>query len=143
MPIERRDILFYLSEVQKALEADRQNYGSDIPKNLGALQFNLALTSRNMSSVPGESAMLVRTAIREYAMNEPVAIFVCSKQGMLGAPKDITFIVPERKLADSLIKYCATVNIMLPKAGRKKLIVDNLMIGIRIDISDQSLSLED
>lgn len=143
MAIERRDILFYLSEVQKALESDRQSYAAELPKNIGSLQFNLAWTSRNLSAIQGESAGMVRSAVREYALTEPVAIFVCSKQGILGAPKDITFIVPERKLKDSLIRYCSTARIMLPKSGRKSLIVENLMIGIRIDISDQSLSLED
>ena len=143
MAIERRDVLFYLSEVQRAIIEERELFGNDVPKDVKAYHFNVAWTSRNLSAVTGEDATAVRTAVHEYSVREPVVIFVCSKQGMLGAPKDKTFIVPEKILKEVLIKYCSRQNIMLPKAGRKSLIIDNLMIGIRIDISDQLLSLED
>ena len=143
MAIGRRDVLFYLSEVQQALIEYRSIFGDDVPKDVKSYQFSVAWTSRNLSAITGKDASIIRSAVHEYAVREPVVIFVCAKQGMLGQAKDKTFIVLEQNLKDALIRFCASKDIMLPKAGRKSLIVDNLMIGIRIDISDQLLSLED
>lgn len=142
MAIERRDILFYLSEVQQAIIKHRDAF-DDVPKDVRNYHFNVAWTSRNLASISGADASLVRSAVQQNNGNEPVVIFGCSKRGILGSPKDKTFIVSEKILKEVLLKYCAQQGIMLPKAGRKSLIIDNLMIGIRIDISDQMLTLED
>lgn len=143
MPIERRDILFYFSEAQRSMEADKDIFGSDLPKDFRSLRLNNVWSSREIAQIRSDMVSSVRSAMHQYGVQEPVVAFSCAKKNLMGAEKNLLFITPERLVKESLIKHCAREKIMLPKTGKKSLIVDNLMLGIRVDISDQLLTLED
>jgi len=143
MPIERRDILFYLHEVQSALEVYRSiKNDSSIPRDILSLSITWAWTSRDIGRGARDAAEKLRAVIDKYNPSEPVVVFFYFKKQMLGGGRDESFVIPESVVKEALITACSSQKIMIPKESQKSLFVDDLMLGLRIEKGVSGFELE-
>lgn len=145
MPLERRDILFYLVEIQDILDSKTDKFGAYLPKSFSSMSLSDACLTSNIKKISNERRAAFEPVIKasEGAFSSSGVIFVCKKKGFMGGEKTDGFIIPEEKMLSGIISECSKRGIALPKQAKKEIIVDDLMIGLRIIKSDDSLTLEE
>ena len=138
--IERRDILFDLSEICALLHnAPKKPNGLTVGTTLMA-----AVSGHDLVHLPHERKMgllkmLDSTDVLKFQSD---IIFEATTMKAF-RPKHHAIAVSRELLKDLIIAHCKGKNIILPKAAEKQLIVEDLHIGMRLVISEPTLTLED
>ncbi len=141
MPIERRDILFYLNEfwphfLLKGL--DRCDLDGKISDDLPV---DLTHT-RNLQKMSQDRRDRFKELLGHDAVTRPGLLVTTIKRGFVGKEKPFGFLIPENIAYDVLTDLCMREEIRLPKNAKKEVIADNLMIGLRITMDQSGLELE-
>jgi hypothetical protein len=142
MPIERREILFYLNEVKSIFEREKVLFGSSLPRDISDCNLTWVWSSRSVSTASRDSAERLRDVIHRLDPANPVVVFSSFKKGLIGKGADEIFLVSEDIMREAFIRECARQSIMVPRKAKKEIAVDDLMIGLRIVKENDTLSLE-
>lgn len=153
MPVERRDILFFFSEIQAALHRARQSpQGEAIPEFADNWPIVEALHTRAGSR--GEfrdrdERML--GLVSGGDCDESGVVFRASRAaekvptrdgGVVVRGRDFGFFVPDLTMREVLVAECRRRKIMLPASAEKEIIVEGMTVGLRILLADKTLELE-
>lgn len=138
--IERRDILFDLSEICAFLQNAPKK-----PQGLtGGTALMSALSGHDLAHLPHERKMkLLKMLDSADAIKFNADIIFEATTMKMFQPRHHAIAVPREMLKDLIIAHCKSKNIILPKAAEKQLIVEDLYIGIRLVLNESTLSLED
>lgn len=143
MPVERRDILFYLNEVKDMIENDADLFDNRVPKNIDELNLSMVLHSGSMDGLTREERHGYLNAMQIANIQESCLIFVADKKGLLGKKKSEEFFLPDSMMVECFVRECSRRDIIMPRESRKTIIVDNMMVGMRIDKTTSSLEFDE
>ncbi|NCT41396.1 MAG: hypothetical protein GW778_07035 [Alphaproteobacteria bacterium] len=140
MPYEERLILFYYNELPHLFS---DNFTS-IKDYTSAKMNDSAITFvAHTSHMHGASHDTTKrfSKLADIPKDNTTTIFYGTKKGMLGS-SDFCFCVPDSILIEVLINACLSLNIRLPRQGKKRIVVDNLKVGLGIILDDQALDFD-
>lgn len=140
MPVERRDILFFLNEVRPMLDYSRDTARTHIPTWLDNASLIEVAHTRDL-----EGGFHDRRARFDGLIKRPHEsgiLFRALRQNIIGAKRDAAFFVPDNAMLAILMRGCHERKIRIPRNGAKKVIAPDLMVGIRIVMEDEKLTLE-
>ena len=140
MPFERREVLFYLSEIGPALIAAGRPLVGKIPAS-GDVQILDALHSRDFHRTFHDVQARFRDLHNARGQIEGVMLRA-SISGLLKREQTIGFIVSDESLGEILLQACKDYKISLPRAARKKVVAQDLTIGFELIFDTAGLSLE-
>jgi|GEM_PF-2413833 len=142
MPVEKRDISFYLPEIKDILIDNSGFFKSFIPRDLADATLLWAWTSRTLYRAFREKNEKMTRILKEYEVTEPVIIFGYYKKGILGRGREDVFVVPEILIKDALVAQCIKKNITIPKNFDKEVTTDDVVINLSIGIGSQEMRFE-
>ncbi|WP_412033197.1 hypothetical protein ACLIR7_08910 [Nitratireductor aquimarinus] len=140
MPVEHRDILFFLNEVAPMLESGRDLAAGYLPDWLHDASLVEVAHTRDLSG--GFHDRRARFEGLLKPIRQPGLVFRALRRGIFGGNRDSAFFVPEAAMLAILMRGCADRKIRLPRNGDKKVIAPDLLVGIRIVLDDETLTLE-
>ncbi len=140
MPLERREILFSLSEIKTALMAiDNGIRKIPVTHDMTLIE---AVHTRDMQT----QFHVVRdryAKIYKDVMGKDGVMFRASQSGNFGMEKHAEFFVPEAVMLEAVLHACRDAKIMAPRTAHKEVITENLMVGIKFEVVQSALMLED
>lgn len=142
MPFERRDILFFLSDVKEMMSHQFSLFASYVPKDIDELNIFEVLDVETLKRPRSDRHIAVVNNLGKDLSSENGIVFCAQKKGMFNREKEICFLVPGNVMLEAMIIDCKRRNIMMPKGGQKMLFVEDIQLGIRIEKKDMGLELE-
>lgn len=141
MPFERREILFYLTELKQAVLDSGEVIEGKIPAQ-GDLQILDALHSRDFHSSFHDIQVRFRSLYAQRGGRDGV-MFRISTNGMFRKDQIIGIIVRDSVMERVLLKACKDFGIGLPRAAQKTIVAKDLAIGFEFIFDTAGLMLED
>lgn len=141
MPFERREILFYLTELSVAVVTAASDMGVKLPKP-DEVQILDAVHSRDFHS----SFHDIQDRFRNVYMNRHNVsglMFRVATKGFFKREQVVGFILPDTLLEEILFQACRDKDIKLPRAAKKKVIARDLAIGFEMVFDLEGLVLAD
>ncbi len=141
MPFERREILFYLTELSVAVVSAAAALGVKLPKP-EEVQILDAVHSRDFHA----SFHDIQERFRSIYMtrnNVSGLMFRVATKGFFKREQVIGFILPDAVLEDILLAACRDKDIRLPRAAKKKVIARDLAVGFEMVFDLEGLVLAD
>ncbi len=140
MALERREILFSLSEIKAALMAiDHGIRKTPITHDMNLVE---AVHTRDMQT----QFHVVRdryAKIYKEVMGKDGIMFRAGQNGTFGYEKNTEFFVPEAIMLEAILYACRDAKIMTPRSAAKTVIAEDLLVGIKFEVMQTSLVLED
>jgi hypothetical protein len=141
MPVERRDVLFSLGEINPVLVRAAGRSSGHIPGNLSSMSVIEVKHTRDLSTAFHDQRTRLLALLKEAPEGDGV-IFRATKPGTLIGERTLAFFVPDNVMLDALLAACASLSIALPRRPNKLVIAEDLKIGLRIILDDNALELE-
>lgn len=142
MPIERRDILFYLPEIHSALIAGLEGDSlRSIHIDINNMMLQEAMHTDERTQQFRERRKRMEALLKEPAVGAGV-LFRAVYKSVLGFDKPTGFFIPDPVMVRVLVQTCREQGIQLPRNAVKTVIVEDLYVGLRINIGDNNLELE-
>lgn len=141
MPLERREILFYLNEAIPILDAGRSAEAGNIPPFLDDGNLIEVAHTRDLSVGFHDRRQRLESLLGHRPQCSGL-VFRGLRRSIVGAGREFAFLVPDNVMITLLISACSQRKIRLPRDGTKDVIAPDLMMGLRITIQDDALSLE-
>jgi hypothetical protein len=141
MPFERREILFYLTELKQAVLDSGEVIEGKMPST-GDIQILDALHTRDFHSSFHDIQMRFRSIFAKHGDRAGV-MFRVSANGLFRKDQIIGIIVRDSVMERVLIKACKEFNIGLPRAAQKNIVAKDLAIGFEFIFDTAGLMLED
>lgn len=140
MALERREILFSLSEIKDALLViDNGTRKIPITYDMNLLE---AVHTRDIQ----KQFHVVRdryAAIYKDHLGQDGIMFRARHASPRGYDQHYEFFVSDADLLDAILFACRKAKIMAPRHARKTVISEDLLIGVKFEISQTALALED
>ncbi len=140
MALERREILFSLSEIKTALMAiDNSIRKTPITHDMTLFEAVHTLDMQKQFNVVRDRY----AKIYKEVMGKDGIMFRAGQNGTFGYEKHTEFFVPEATMLEAVLYACRDAKIMAPRSATKTVIAEDLMIGMKFEVMQTSLVLED
>lgn len=139
MPYERREILFYLSELVPAIVLAAANRGIKLP-NPDEVQILDAVHSKDFHSSFHDIQERFRSI---YTTRENLSgvMFRVATKGFFRREQIIGFILSDAVVQEILLEACQAYEIKLPRAAKKTVMARDLALGFEMMFDLQGLVL--
>lgn len=141
MPFERREILFYLTEIAPSVLSAGELLIGKLPES-GDIRIIDALHTGDFHSSFHEIQQRFRSLYDVRGQRNGV-MFRAATRGLFKKDQVAGLIVQDRALEQVLLKACKDFNIGLPRAAQKKVVARDLAIGFELIFDTAGLSLEE
>lgn len=139
MPVERRDILFYLNEVVPMLQMAAGDVSEYVPRSLEGTNLLEVAHTYDLSS--GFHDRRERFTALLKIPTSPQGVVFRGVRYSIASEKDFAFFIPEDVMKEVIIAACLREGIRLPRHGHKNVIAENLMVGLRITLNEMTLEI--
>lgn len=140
MALERREILFTLAEIKDALLA------IDPGDRSIALTYDMNLIEAVHTRDIHRQFHVVRdryASIYKDHLGKDGVMFRAAHKSARGYGQYYEFFVPDYTMLQAIIFACKKAKIMAPRSAEKAVIAEDIFIGVRFEIAQNALVLED
>ena len=141
MPVERRDVLFTLGEINAVLVRAADKRSDHIPGNLSSMNLIEVMHTRDLSTSFHDQRTRMLALLKEEPKGDG-AIFRATKPAAVIGERTFGCFVPDSVMLDALLAECTSLKIVLPRRPNKLVIAENLNVGLRFILDDNALELE-
>ncbi|HEY0901741.1 MAG TPA: hypothetical protein VGD95_06420 [Micavibrio sp.] len=140
MALERREILFSLAEIKDALLAiDTGDRSIPLTYDLNLIE---AVHTRDIH----RQFHVVRDRygkIYKEHLGKDGMMFRAAHRGARGFDQYYEFFIPDDTMIRAIIFACKKAKIMTPRSANKRVIAEDIFIGVKFEIAQAALVLED
>lgn len=140
MPLERREILFSLDEIKDALMV------IDSGTRRIPITYDMVLSDAVHTRDIHKQFHVVRdryAKIYKDSLGKDGIMFRASHNGPRGYDQHYEFFVSDADMLEAILFACRKAKIMAPRLARKTVVAEDLFIGIRFEIAQTALVLEE
>lgn len=138
MPVEYRKILFSMQELQQIIAPRGMEFSTMIPSNISQYKLVEAIHTRDSTRAPTDRVIRLGGSSGPLRTQRDAVVF---RGTHTSTGKDFVFFIPDATLMDMLLAECKKNNITVPRRGEKKVIAEDMYVGIDISINAEVTGL--